>query len=376
MAELYFRVHRTELLAALGAVSGAIPRKDEIPILQNVLLQPDGERLIVRGTNLDLEVETRCDLLEAGNGDALTIGFKELFDIAKNMPETAEIAIHEGKAQGQVTISSGRSRYNLHVLPALDFPSMGKQRPPLAFSIVGTVLNAAFKKTLYAVNTTTKDRPHLSGTYIHALPDGKLAVVGCNGIKIAVARINPTEMVDFEPPIIAIDTVKSFSKLMGEAKNECQVFISENKIVFESGDTIIVSKLIDGVFPNYERIIPERHDIKVHADRDAVLRAINRVMAIAGDTKSQATKFLMSRGQMQIEYATTNGQTAVEALDIQYDGEDFYRGFNGALVKDTLESISSSSFLMFGDDPESAGHFTPANDADEDYILMPMRVKS
>ncbi len=376
MAELYFRVHRTELLSALGAVSGAIHRKDEIPILQHVLLQPDGERLTVRGANLDIEVETRCDLLEAGNGNALTIGFKELYDIAKNMPETAEIAIHEGKSQGQVAVSGGRSRYNLHFLSALDFPSMGKQRPPFAFSIAGTMLNAAFRKTLYAVNTKLNDRPHLSGVYVHARQDGKLAVVGSDGLKLAVVRVVPEEVVEFAPPIIATDTVKIFCKLMGESKAICKVFISENKILIECGDTVIVSKLMDGVFPDYENFIPARHQTSFRADREAVIRAISRVMAITGDAKTSAIKLLISNGQMQIEYASGNGQTAVEALDIEYEGADFYWGFNGTQVKETLESISAPAFLLFGDDPSVPGHFIPANDADEEYVVVPMRVKS
>lgn len=376
MAELYFRIHRSELLAALGAVSGAIHRKDEIPILQNVLLQPDGERLIVRGTNLDLEVQTRCDLLETGNGNALTIGFKEIFDIAKNMSETAEIAIHEGKAHGQVAVSAGRSRYNLHFLSAQDFPCMGKTQPPFAFSIPAPMLNTAFKKTLYAVNVSMKDRPHLSGTYLHAREDGKLAVVGCDGVKLAVTRIQPDELAQFVPPIIATDTVKIFCKLLGETKATVQVYVSDNKIVIECGDLVIVSKLMEGTFPDYAGIIPPRHQVAVKLDRDMMTKAISRVMAIAGDAKTSAVRLLFTSGEVRIEYETGNGQTAVEALDIEYDGDDFYRGFNGALVKDTLESISSQSFLLFGNDPESPGHFVPTNDADEDYILMAMRVKA
>lgn len=376
MAELYFRVHRTELLTALGAVSGAIHRKDEIPILQHVLLQPDGGRLTVRGTNLDIEVQTKCDLVETGSTGALTIGFRELYDIAKNMPETAEIAFQTGKTDGQVAVSAGRSRYNLHFLSALDFPCMGKALPPFAFSITAPILNTAFKKTLYAVNVSMKDRPHLSGTFIHAREDGKLAVVGCDGVKLAVTRIQPDELAQFVPPIIATDTVKIFCKLLGETKATVQVYISDNKIVIGCGDIVIVSKLMEGTFPDYARIIPQRHQVAVKLDRDAITRAISRVMAIAGDAKTSAVKLLFTSGEMQIEYATGNGQTAVEALDIDYDGHEFYRGFNGALVKDTLESISSPSFFLFGSDPEAPGHFTPTNDADEDYILMAMRVKA
>ncbi len=374
MAELYFRIHRTEFLSALGAVRDAVPRKDEIPILQNVLLQPEGERMTVRGTDLSVEVETRCELLEAGNGQALTINFEEVHGIVKNLPENAEISIEAGRGAGQVAIHSGRSRYNLHFLPASDFPCMGKERPPLAFAIGAAVLNAAFRKVAFAFNTNMKDRPFLMGAHLHELPSGKLAVVGCNGLKVAVSRVVPAELTKFQPATIPTETVNIFRRLMGESKNACRVYLSENKVVIECEDYIVTSRLVDGIFLEYARVIPDRGSVFIRADCANVIRALNRVTAISGDIKTSATKFFVSNGQMRIELVTTNGQAATETLDIEYEGEEFRRGFNASFVKDTLESISTTSFLLFGKDPEAPGHFTPDNDADEDYIVMPMRV--
>lgn len=374
MAELYFRIHRAELLAALNAVRDAIPRKDEVPILQNVLLQPEGDRLTVRGTDLSIEVQTRCDLLEAGNGQALTINFEETYSIVKNLPESAEISIQEGKGQGQVTVLSGRSRYTLHFLPAADFPSMGNERPPFAFAAGAAVLNSAFRKVLYAVNVNMKDRPFLMGVHVHRTDNDKLAVVGCNGLKVAVSRIAPAEMAQFKAATIPTETINIIRRLMGESKDACRFHLNENKVVVECEEIVITSRLVDGVFLPYGKVIPARNGEFVRADCAAVIHALNRVTAISSNIKTSATRFLFSSGQMHIELVSSNGQAATETLDIDYEGEEFQRGFNASFVKDTLESISTASFLLFGKDREAPGHFTPDNDADEDYVVMPMRV--
>ena len=374
MGELFFRAHRVELLAAFNAVRDAIPRKDEIPILQNVLLRPEGEKLMVRGTDLSIEVQTQCDLLDVGSAGALTINFEEAYSIVRNLPESAEISIEAGRAEGQVTIISGRSRYNLHFLPASDFPSMGNERPPVAFTIGAATLNAAFRKVLYAVNVNMKDRPFLMGVHVHKEASGKLAVVGCNGLKVAVSRISTVEAAKFSPATIPTETVNIFRRLLGESKANVSFSLNENKVVIEGEDIIITSRLIDGTFLPYAQVIPERNDEFIRADCASVITALNRVTAIARDIKTSATKFYFSSGQMRIELITTNGQAAVETLDIDYQGEEFKRGFNASFVKDTLESISTTSFMLFGRDPEAPGHFTPDNDADEDYIVMPMRV--
>ncbi len=374
MAELYFRIHRTQFLSALGTVRDAIPKKDEIPILQNVLLHPEGERMMVRGTDLSVEVQTQCDLLEAGNGLPLTINFEEVHSIVKNLPESAEITIEAGKGPGQVAIRSGRSRYNLHFLPASDFPSMGHERPPFAFSIGAAVLNVAFRKVAFAFNVNMKDRPFLMGAHIHNLPDGKIAVVGCNGLKVAVSRLAAVEVATFQAATMPTETVNIFKRLMGDSKAPCTFYLSENKVVIENEDCIITSRLVDGVFLDYSRVIPDRQGTFIRADCATVIQALNRVTAISGDIKTSATKFFFSTGQLSVELVTQNGQAATETLDIEYQGEEFQRGFNASFVKDTLESISTTSFLLYGKDREAPGHFTPDNDADEDYVVMPMRV--
>lgn len=371
----HFRAHRSELLTALAAVTEAVPSKDTIPILENVLLQPDGERLLLRGTNLDIEVETRCELLEVGDSEGLTIAADEFYRIVKNMPESAEITLAPGKFPGQVAISGGRSRFNLHTLPATDFPSIGTERPPLAFVTQANQLADAIGKVSHAINTTMKDRTHLMGAFIEGLDNGKLAVVATNGLKLAVSRHTPQALSKFEGQIVPTKTVQVFRKLLGQTKASCSAYINDRKIVIECEDITIVSKLVDGQFPDYARIIPKRDAVFLRANRDAISKAITRACVIAGDTTSEAIKFNVSDGAMQIELSTRDGQNAAETVDVEFDGPDHLRGFNGIYVNETLSSISTTSFRLHGTDPGAPGHFTPDGDADDDYIVMPIRVQ-
>ncbi|WP_334154277.1 DNA polymerase III subunit beta [Agrobacterium pusense] len=371
---IHFRAHRSELLTALAAVIEAVPAKDNIPILENVLLQPDGDRLLLRGTNLDLEIETRCELLEPSAGDGLTIAADEFYRIVKNMPESAEITLAPGKFPSQVAISGGRSRFNLHTLPASDFPSMGADRPPLAFTVQANLLTEALGRVAYAMNTTMKDRPYLSGTFVEGLENGRLAIVATDGLKMAASRISPSELNAFEPPIIPIKTVQAIRKLVGHSKAVCSFFINDRKMVMECEEISLVSKLVDGTFPDYKRIIPARNSVFLRADRATVSKAITRVSVIAGDISKSSVRLDIQSGLMQIELVARDGQNASEPVDIEYDGDSHLRGFNPTFVNETLSSISTTSFCLHGTDPAAPGHFTPDGDADEDYIVMPMRV--
>lgn len=370
----YFTVHRSEIIEALAAVNEAVASKDTIPILQHVFLKPEGDHLILRGSNLDIEIETRCELLSSSTGDGLTVSADDFYRIVKNMPENAEIQLGAGKSSAQVEIKGARSKFNLHTLSVSDFPSMGAERPDFAFATPASMLTEALGKIAHAINTTMEERYYLMGVFIEALPSGKLAFVATDGLMLAAARITPNEMSSFRPPIVPTKTVKAIRKLFGQTKAVCSVYIDERKIVLECGDLSISSKLVDGQFPDYQRIIPPRNDIFFRADKDATSKAITRACVISGDTSREAIKLLIEASAMQIELATADGQSAVESVDVDYVGESQLRGFNGRFVNETLSSISTSSFRLYGTDPLAPGHFTPDSDADEDYIVMPMRV--
>lgn len=374
MSNVLFKVHRTELLAALEAATQAVDAKGTIPILSNILLKPEGGRLIVCGTDLDIEIRTSCDLIEAQSGSAVTVAAKELREITRAAPESAEIVFEEGRADYQIGIRAARSRYSLHTLPDSDFPSIGQTLPDLCITAGSALLSEVLGKVYYAIEKTNKTRMYLMGAYLHASGDRQLTIVGSDGRQMAVVRMDVDEQTDFPSVIVPVKTVAIFRKLFGPMKTPCKVFISDSKIAFESCDTTLISRLVDGTFPDYNRIMPRRLPEFVTADRDAMKAAIKRTCVVAADTSKDGLKVSISQDGLQLQLVSKSGETASESVDADYAGQSYEIGFNGSYLSSLLESISTTSFRMHGSDPAMAGLFTPDNDADEDYILMPMRV--
>ncbi|WP_313613448.1 DNA polymerase III subunit beta [Agrobacterium sp.] len=374
MADVLFKVHRTELLTALEAATQAVDAKGTIPILSNILLKPEGGRLIVCGTDLDVEIRTSCDLIEAQSVSGVTVAAKELREITRAAPESAEIVFERGRADYQIGIRAARSRYSIHTLPDSDFPSIGRTLPDLCITMGSALFSEVLGKVYYAIEKTNKARMFLMGAYLHASGDRQLTVVGLDGRQMAVVRMDVDEQVEFPSVIVPVKTVAIFRKLFGPMKTPCKVYISDSKIAFESGDTTLISRLVDGTFPDYSRIMPRRLPQFVTADRDAMKAAIKRTCVVAADTSKDGLKVSISHDGLQLQLVSKSGETASEAVDADYAGENYEIGFNGSFLSSLLESISTTSFRMHGSDPAMAGLFTPDNDADEDYILMPMRV--
>lgn len=374
MADLLFKSHRIELMPALEAAIEAVARKDTIPILMNVLLKPQAGRLLVRGTDLDTEVETDCDLLATGSGEAITVHAKALYDIVRNAPESAEIIFTAGKHAGQISIAAGRSRYALNVLPESDFPSMGDTSPPESFSISAPRLSEAFAKISYAIERSDKTRYYLMGAFLTLSTTSTLEVVGCDGKSLAVARIALEGANPFPGALVPLKSVTTFRKLFAERKTPCTVSISDVKIVFKCDGMTFTSKLIDGRFPDYPRIIPKPDDNVVIADRAEVRAAIARTCIVSSDTSREALKLIIAENTMQLQLLTRDGEGATESVNIKYGGPPYEKGFNGSFLASMLASITTPEFRMCGTDPQSPGHFAPNDDSTEEYVLMPMKV--
>lgn len=374
MADLIFRAHRVDLLPALEAAIEAVSRKDTIPILMNVLLKPQAGRLLVRGTDLDTEVETDCDLLETGNGHAITVHAKALYDIVRNAPESTEIAVSAGKTSAQVAIAAGKSRYVLNVLPEADFPSMGASRPLESFAVNASKLSEALGKISYAIERSDKTRFYLMGAFLTLSAENVLDVVGCDGKSLAVVKMELEEAKPFEGVLVPLKSVATFRKLFGERKAPCIVSINDVKIVFECEGLTFTSKLIDGRFPDYNRIIPKKNDCIVIADRAAVRAAISRTCIVSSDTSREALRLIVDEDTMQLQLLTREGEDATESVSIKYEGDAYQKGYNGSFLTNMLASITTPEFRMYGADPQLPGLFTPNDDSMEEYVLMPMKV--
>lgn len=376
MAEpsVYFRVHRNELLAVLAVVVEAVEAKSKIPILSNVLLRPVGDELHVSGTNLDIEVNASCSLLDAGDGTALTLSGADLNEIARKLPETAEISFSTGSFASQVSIRAGKSRFALLSLPESDFPSIADKANGNSFDIDVADLMSAVGKVMYAVREDNP-RHYLTGVCMHPFADGsKIALVGADGHNLAVVRVSVQTEATFKSVIIPVRAIKALKKLSSDRKGHMTITVSEVMIKFECGGSTLISKLVDGTFPEYTAQIPRNNDKIAVAVVDSLRQALARVCIVAGDMTKDSVKLQLDRSGISLGMSTLEGEESAESVGVEYDGEALSALFNGKYLINMLGSIPTQDVQMEFLDGYTPAIFKPTIDIDEIYLLGPRRL--
>ncbi|MBB4277057.1 DNA polymerase III subunit beta [Rhizobium mongolense] len=377
MADPFFRVHRSQLFPAITAVFEAVDTKATIPILANILLRPAGDRLFVRGTDLNIEIEAECELLEKGDGMAITLDGAKLRDVVRNLPESAEIEFLPGAFDGQVRLRAGRSSFSIFSLPERDFPSIAQHVKGEPFAIDVKSVAQAFGKVLYAAENASSDRVYLTGICLHPYEDGeKIAIAATNGRCVAVVRIPAKTRADFRSIILPVKAATAIRKYMGEGKSEATVRISETLLQIECDSIRIITSLIDGTYPDYMRVVPKENEKVMRATIDTLSNATHRVCLVSGDTAKEALVLTMEGSALRLDLSSRDGETANDEVSVEYGGDEFTIGFNGTLFEKTLEAIATTDVDIFFGDPISPAIFKPTAALDEFYILMPMRVNA
>ncbi|MCH6205258.1 DNA polymerase III subunit beta [Brucella ciceri] len=340
-------IDRSQLAHALATVNRAIESRNTIPILANVLLAVEDGKLRLTGTDLDVEITTSLPVLDCQPG-SVTVPGKMLADIAKRA--TGDITL---ELDGRLTVASGRSRYKLDVLPAEDFPSFsaGNFDTTLELDLAALVAPCAH------CISSDETRYYLAGVYLHAV-DGRLVAVATDGHRL-MRNVGPAGDLNYG--------VILPRKLVGLLpKSAVTVELSQNKVRVTSGSTVITSKLIDGTFPDYVRVIPTGNSNVLTVDRQALMKAVERVAAVADD-KSRAVKFAVG-DVLRLMLA----DKASDEVSIEFEGEPLETGFNARYVNDMLGALDEPSVrFALGD----AG--APAvikGDGEWTGVLMPMRV--
>ncbi len=369
---ILFRAHRSQILPALDACFEAVDTRSNIPILGNVLLSPNGGELLMRATDLAIEVETSCDLLGESVSDPITVAGAGLRDIVKNLPESAEITFSEGAFPDQVRIRSGRSRFSLLTLPEVDFPSIAAKVTGEVFQLDISPLIDALMKVVYAIKED-KTRNYLSGAFLHANNGNRISVVGTDGHNLAVVNLDAGSAIEFPGIIVPIKTVKAFKKLFGEGKGRAEITISDSTVRISMGGVTAISKLVDGKFPGYERIIPVRSNHVAIAPVSTLRAAVSRVCLVANDLERDTVRFQMENGALRVALKTSSGEDADEDVPIDYDGDKIDIGFNGRYLTQMLSSIGTQDVEMHFSDPTTPGLFRPTIECDEHYVIMPRK---
>ncbi|WP_137929433.1 DNA polymerase III subunit beta [Mesorhizobium comanense] len=368
-------LERSNLLKSLNHVHRVVERRNTIPILSNVLLSAEGASLEMKATDLDLEV-TEATPAKVERGGATTVPAHLLYDIVRKLSDGAEVMLKTDEDGNAMTVTSGRSSFRLQCLPQSDFPELSAGSFSHIFRIDSLALKGLIEKTQFAISTE-ETRYYLNGIYLHTHEVGgklKLRSVATDGHRLARAEIDaPAGSEGMPGIIIPRKTVSELQKLVDDPDVAVTTELSDTKIRFTIGSVVLTSKLIDGTFPDYQRVIPTGNDKKLILDRQSFAAAVDRVSTISSE-RGRAVKLSISEGQVMLAVNNPDSGSATEELAADYSADPIEIGFNAKYLLDVAAQLTGTEAkFMLAD----AGSPTLIHDmADETalYVLMPMRV--
>lgn len=367
-------IDRAALLRSLNHMQSVVERRNTIPILSNVLIKADDGVLSMSSTDMDLEINesVAANVTLAG---ATTAPAHTLHDIVRKFPDGSDVEIELNAEGTQMTVRAGRSQFKLSCLPVADFPEISIGDLPHGFSLPAADLRALIDRTKFAMSTE-ETRYYLNGIYVHeADNDGVkvLRAVSTDGHRLARFEMPLPEGANGMPGvIIPRKTVGEIRKLIEDAADLIQISLSENKVRFSFDHVILTSKLIDGTFPDYQRVIPQGNDKIVEVDPKVFTRAIDRVSTIS-DGKSRALKISLNGKQMTLSASSAESGSATEEMEV--NGEAVMEiGFNAKYLLDITSQIEGEGCRLTLADSASPTIIQDNSDPSALYVLMPLRV--
>ena len=368
-------IERAALLRALGHVHRVVERRTTIPILANVLIDASAGTLLLKATDLDLEITEKvpADVAQPG---ATTLPAHTLYDIVRKLPEGAQVSLDEGGEQGQLTLLSGRSRFTLQTLPQSDFPTVTSGEFDRKFTLPPADLKRLIDKTQFAISTE-ETRYYLNGIYMHvAEVEGRplLRAVATDGHRLARLEMPaPEGAIGMPGVILPRKAVAEIQRLIEDTQGEAAIEVSGNKMRFSFGEALLTTKLIDGTFPDYARVIPAGNDKRLTVERQSFHSAVDRVSTISSE-RGRAVKLALSPGKLMLSVTNPDQGSAVEELEVDYDGAPIDIGFSSRYLLDILQQLDSDTTLFLLSDPSSPTLIQDRDGASALYVLMPMRV--
>jgi DNA polymerase-3 subunit beta len=371
---MQFTIERSAFLALLNHAQNVVERRTTIPILANVRLDAAEGRLGLVATDLELTLQeaTKAEVLRAG---ATTLPAHRLFDVVRKMPEGGTVQVVKEPDRSEARVAAGRGFFDLPTLPADDFPAMNAESFERSFEMPAAELVRLIDKTRFAMSTE-EARYYLNGLYLHTVESGgavRLRGVATDGHRLARVETDLPEGVSGLPSIIVPRKAVNELRKLIEGADNVRLSLSASKLQVRVGEATLISRLIDGTFPDYERVIPQSNDKRATAARAAFAEAVDRVATIATE-KSRAVKLSLDSGRMTISAVSSEAGRGQDELDVSYADEPIEIGFNARYILDMLQQISGDSLELEIANPAAPTLVRDPGDTGTVYVLMPMRV--
>ncbi|MDG2533261.1 DNA polymerase III subunit beta [Sphingomonas sp. HITSZ_GF] len=366
-------IERATLLRGLSHVQSVVERRNTIPILSNVLIEAQpGGALRLMATDLDLQIDETI-AASVDQPGAITVPAHTLFDIVRKLPEGAQVELTA--AEGRITVNAGRARFTLATLPRDDFPMIAEGELPTTFELPAETLKQIIDKTRFAISTE-ETRYYLNGIYLHVTEETApvLRAAATDGHRLARVTVARPDGADSMPGvIIPRKCVGELRKLLDEVDGSIGVSLSNSKIRFDLGQAILTSKLIDGTFPDYTRVIPTANDKLLKLDPKSFMEGVDRVSTIATE-KTRAVKMALERDKIVLSVTSPENGAAAEEVPGDYAALPFEIGFNSRYLMDILNQIEGDSVEVHLADAAAPTLIRENDKSPALYVLMPMRV--
>jgi len=363
------KITREALLEPLYAVSGIIERRHTLPVLSNVLLERKDALITIVATDIEIQISARAPCDPQGEGKSITVGARKLLDILRALPEKSEISLvlQDKKLQ----LRAAKSRFNLQTLPAEDFPKLAlTDAASTRISLPQKVLKQLFLSVQYAM-AQQDIRYYLNGLLLVAAHD-RITVVATDGHRLALASA-AYEIAGTHEVILPRKTILELSKLLAETEDPVEFELSATQARFTFGDVVLISKLVDGKFPDYTRVIPTGHAKKLLLNRLVLLQALQRA-AILTNEKFKGVRWVLASGSLKIVCSNSEQEEAQEELEVDYSGETLDIGFNVNYLQDVLNNLECAEVECALGDANSSALITVPGREDFKYVVMPMRI--
>ena len=359
------KAKRDEILGPLSAVSGIIERRHTLPILSNVLIERVGGKLSFLATDIEIQITAKSGLEAAAESHSITVGARKLLDILRALPDSAEVNLQQ--QDKKLVVRAGRSRFSLQSLPAEDFPRLAKPSGEAArFKLEQKALRRLLSLVQYAM-AQQDIRYYLNGLLM-VVEDRSLKLVATDGHRLALASLKLAAELPRQEVIVPRKTVLELSKLLGDSDEEVSIQLSSTQAAFSFGAVELVSKLVDGKFPDYTRVIPAQHKNRLQIEREALRQAL------LSNEKFRGVRWVLAEGSLKIVSSNAEQEEAHEELEVKYSGDALDIGFNVNYLLDVLNNVPGAEVECAFGDSSSSALISYASEKDFKYVVMPMRI--
>ena len=373
-----FRVNSTELLRALSHIHGIVEVRHTLPILSNIIITTHDNLLSLSSTNLDIFCSDDLEA-EVGQNGSTSVSAATFYEIVKRLPSGSEIHVSLSEEDSTLTLKCGRSKFNLTTISPDDFPKISYDDLNIQFVLSATELKRMIDKTKFAISNE-ETRYYLNGVFLHQTQKNSIDIlraVATDGHRLAQYDIPlPQGAKDMNGIIIPKKMIQELRRVLDDATGDINIQLNENKIKFSFNNMQIISKVIDGTFPDYTKVIPQSNDKSITTNNEELKKAIDRVSAVAinEETKSKAIKLIIESNKISLSVDSTSRGSAIEEIDLDYNNEKVEIGFNSRYLIDICNEIDGDKINLKFLNSTSPAIILDNTDENLFFVLMPMRI--